>query len=142
MLEVSIRPEAESDAGVIQEITERAFGRPYEALVVERVRQSSGFIPELSLVAEREKQIVGHVMLSELEIEGESKSWTVLALGPVSVRPEFQKQGIGGQTIRAGLARHRVGSWRGRTHRASHLLSAIRFCACRRLRPEVRDSGS
>ena len=105
MLEVSIRPEAESDAGVIQEITERAFGRPYEALVVERVRQSSGFIPELSLVAEHEGQIVGHAMFSEVAIEGESRSWTVPALGPISVMPEFQKQGVGGQMLQAGLER-------------------------------------
>ncbi|MCW3098938.1 MAG: GCN5-related N-acetyltransferase [Chthonomonadaceae bacterium] len=105
MLEVGIRPETASDAGAIQEVTELAFGRAYEAGVVEKVRRSSGFVSELSLVAEREGEIVGHVMFSELEIVGASESWTVLALGPISVRPEFQKQGVGRQMIRAGLER-------------------------------------
>ena len=104
-LKVSVRAETKSDQEAIKEVNEQAFGRPMEAGVVEKVRQSSGFIPELSLVAEREKQIVGHILFSELAIEGEGQSWTVLALGPIAVRPEFQKQGVGGQMIQAGLER-------------------------------------
>lgn len=105
MLEVFIRPETQSDQNAIREVNEQAFGRPLEANVVEKVRQSANFIPELSLVAEREGMIIGHILFSELTIEGESRSWTVLALGPIAVRPEFQKQGIGGQMIQAGFER-------------------------------------
>ena len=105
MLEVYIRPETENDQDAIRDVNEQAFGRPLEAGVVEKVRQSANFVPELSLVAEREGQIIGHAMFSELTIEGESRAWTVLALGPIAVRPEFQKQGVGGQMIRAGFER-------------------------------------
>ena len=95
----------ESDQNAIREVNEQAFGRPLEANVVEKVRQSSGFVPELSLVAEHDGQIIGHVLFSELTIEGAGQSWTVLALGPIAVKPEFQKQGVGGQMIRAGFER-------------------------------------
>ena len=105
MLNVCIRPETQSDQDAIREVNEQAFGRPLEANVVEKVRQSSGFLPELSLVVECEGQIIGHVLFSELTIEGENRAWTVLALGPIAVRPEFQKQGIGGKMIQAGFER-------------------------------------
>ena len=104
MVEILIRPETIKDAGAITEINQQAFGRPYEAGVVEKVRESAGFVPELSLVAERDGVLIGHALFSEVTIEGGS-SWTVLALGPIAVRPEFQKQGVGGQLIQAGLER-------------------------------------
>ena len=103
MLNVCIRPETQSDQEAIREVNEQAFGRPLEANVVEKVRQSANFVPELSLVAEYDGQIIGHILFSELTIEGEKQAWTVLALGPIAVRPEFQKQGVGGQMIRAGF---------------------------------------
>ena len=104
-LEVYIRPETVADREAIREVNEQAFGRPTEAGIVEKVRQSPGFVPELSLVAEQGGQIVGHALFSEIPIEGEGQSWKVLALGPIAVRPAFQKQGIGGQMIRAGMER-------------------------------------
>ncbi len=105
MLKVYIRPETKIDQDAIREVNEQAFGRPFEANVVDKVRQSANFVPELSLVAEREGQIIGHILFSELTIVGESQAWTVLALGPIAVVPEFQKQGIGGQMIQAGFER-------------------------------------
>ena len=104
-MEIRIRTEAESDREAIREVNEQAFGRLREAEIVEKVRQSPGFVPELSIVAEREGQIVGHALFSEVKIEGADRSWNVLALGPIAVRPEFQKQGIGGQMMQAGLER-------------------------------------
>src|SRR5438876_8466774 len=58
-LEVYIRPETVADREAIREVNEQAFGRPTEAGIVEKVRQSPGFVPELSLVAEQGGQIVG-----------------------------------------------------------------------------------
>ena len=52
MSKVFVRPETRNDQEVIQEVNEQAFGRLYEAGVVEKARQSSGFVPELSLVAD------------------------------------------------------------------------------------------
>lgn len=77
-----------------------------EQFLVERLRKSDAFIPELSLVAEDEKgTIAGHILLTKLSIENDSETYESLALAPVSVKPEFQNQGIGGQLIREG---HRV----------------------------------
>jgi putative acetyltransferase len=104
-LEVHIRPETEGDHLAIRDVNEQAFGRPTEADMVEKVRRSPGFVPELSLVAEQDGQIVGHALFSEVTIEDEGVSWTVLALGPIAVRPEFQRQGIGGRMIREGMVR-------------------------------------
>ncbi|HLK58964.1 MAG TPA: N-acetyltransferase [Chthonomonadaceae bacterium] len=104
-MDTHIRSEVENDRQAIREVNDLAFGRPVEGGIVEKVRQSEGFIPELSLVAEREGRIVGHALFSEVTIEGEARTWTVLALGPIAVRPEFQKQGIGGRMLRAGLER-------------------------------------
>jgi putative acetyltransferase len=104
-LAVDIRPETPTDSPSIRQVNEQAFGRSFEADIPDKVRQSSGFVPELSLVAEQNGQIVGHALFSKVTIEGPDRSWLVLALGPIAVKPEFQKQGIGGEMIRAGLER-------------------------------------
>ncbi len=107
-----IRPETAGDQEAIREVNTQAFGRPTEADIVEKVRQSSGFVPELSFVAERNGQVVGHALFSKVAIQGEAESWEVLALGPIAVRPEFQRQGIGGQMIRAGIQRAAASGYR------------------------------
>jgi putative acetyltransferase len=104
-LGIAVRPETSGDREAIRQVNELAFGRPYEADIVDKVRSSSGFLSELSLVAETEGKIVGHALFSEATVEGESRSWTVLALGPIAVLPSFQKQGIGGKMIGVGMKR-------------------------------------
>lgn len=64
--------------------------------LVVRLRQSPAFIPELSLIAEDDGQIVGYVLLTKIKI-GNS---TELALAPLAVSPSHQGQGIGGQLIK------------------------------------------
>ena len=104
-MEVLIRRETSGDITAIREVNQLAFGRPNEAEVVDKVRASEGYVPELSLVAETNTGIVGHALFSEAVIKGETKSWTVLALGPVAVSPNFQRQGIGCQMIETGIKR-------------------------------------
>lgn len=70
-----------------------------EHFLVERLRKSDAFIPELSLVAEIDNEIVGHILLTKLRIENEFESFESLALAPVSVKPEFQGKGIGSRLI-------------------------------------------
>jgi putative acetyltransferase len=77
----------------------RAFGKEAEARLVRLIRASERFVPELSLVAEEEGRIVGHVLLSYVDLDG----GRVLSLAPMGVLPEFQRRGIGGQLIRAAL---------------------------------------
>ncbi|OHB73934.1 MAG: GNAT family N-acetyltransferase [Planctomycetes bacterium RBG_16_55_9] len=101
---VKIRPEQPGDAEDISRITELAFrtcpyGNHTEQFIIEELRRSNAL--SVSLVAEVDKQIVGHVAFSPVEISDGSKKW--YALGPVSVAPEFQGQGIGKAIINAGL---------------------------------------
>lgn len=76
-----------------------------EHRLVEKLRHSDAFIPSLSLVAvdEESGQLVGHVLLTKMEIQADKDVTTSLALAPVSVLPNYQRQGIGKQLIKEGL---------------------------------------
>jgi predicted N-acetyltransferase YhbS len=102
-----VRKEILSDYDQVLELTARAFETmPFsegdEDKLVARLRNASTFIPELSLVAELDGQLVGHILFTPLIIDNGQQQFQSLVLGPVSVLPEFQKQGIGGALIRAG----------------------------------------
>ncbi len=102
---MKIRPETPQDADVIEQITIAAFeGKWYsdqtEYLVVNRLREAGAM--SVSLVAEIDGTVVGHVAFSVVNINGEDIGW--YGLGPVSVLPELQKQGIGSKLIREGLS--------------------------------------
>ena len=68
---------------------------------MEALRSAPEFVPELALVAERERAVVGHVLFSRV-LSG-TVADRALGLGPIAVQPTLQRQGIGGQLIRAGL---------------------------------------
>lgn len=99
-----IRPEKPGDVGAIHSLTREAFkDRPYsdgtEHFIVDRLRNAGAL--SLSLVAEVEGEVVGHVAFSPVEFSDGSAGW--FGLGPVSVLPSRQGQGIGGALIRRGL---------------------------------------
>jgi putative acetyltransferase len=103
-----IRPETPDDFEAIRQVTVAAFaGKPYsdqtEHLIVDALRAAEAM--SLSLVAKMDGKVVGHVAFSVVTINRENKGWH--GLGPVSVLPELQKQGIGSQLIREGLSRIR-----------------------------------
>ena len=100
---LTIRQEEEKDYAQVYETVRRAFAGAEESdgdeqNLVCRLRKSTAFIPELSLVAETEGKIVGHIMFTRLRIAGTEQ----LALAPLAVLPEYQKQGIGGKLIESG----------------------------------------
>lgn len=100
-----IRPETPQDINEIEQVTIAAFdGKPYsdqtEHLMINHLRESGAM--SLSLVAETDGKIVGHVAFSIVTINGEDRGW--YGLGPVSVLPELQKQGVGAKLIREGLS--------------------------------------
>ncbi|WP_291872728.1 N-acetyltransferase [Chryseobacterium sp.] len=105
---LTIRQEEEKDHKKVFELTEEAFRKMeqsdhQEHFLVEKLRKSDAFIPELSLVAETEEgEIAGHILFTKLKIVNGDETFESLALAPVSVRPEFQNQGIGGQLILQG----------------------------------------
>lgn len=104
----TIRQEEEKDHQNVFQLIEEAFksmkhSDHQEQFLVERLRTSEAFIPELSLVAENEKgEIAGHILFTKLKIINGSETFESLALAPVSVKPKFQNQGIGGQLINSG----------------------------------------
>ncbi len=82
-----------------------AFSDKEEHILVHRIRQSEAFVPELSLVAENNKQeIIGHILLSKVKIINEKKAVDSLALAPVSIISEYQNKGIGSLLIKAALS--------------------------------------
>ena len=72
--------------------------------LVDRIRSSEHYVPELSFVAERNGKIVGHVMLSHVDLVGAESAHRILTLSPLSVAPEEQGRGIGGSLIRTAIA--------------------------------------
>jgi putative acetyltransferase len=106
MLKIEIRKESEADQASIRTLTETAFqGRPYaggdEQDVIDRLRHSKALT--LSLVATQEGEVIGQVTFSPAVVEDASSPW--FALGPVSVLPSRQGEGIGAALIEEGLAR-------------------------------------
>lgn len=101
----SIRAEAPADVPAIREVHTQAFGQADEAQLVDRLREDGDFVA--SLVAERDRVIVGHVLFSRLRIVAPDREVAAAALAPVAVRPLFQRQGLGSTLIRAGLKRCR-----------------------------------
>jgi putative acetyltransferase len=99
-----IRPETAADVAAIDTVNKQAFaGREAEPGLVNAIRLSAGFIPELSLVAEQNGQIVGHILFSRIHIQTDNGLLPALALAPLAVLPEYQRRGIGSALVRHGL---------------------------------------
>ena len=96
-----IRAETADDYAAVRQVNERAFGRPDEARLVDRLRTVAD--PQISLVAVSQGQVVGHIFFSPVSIELNDSGAVTLGLAPMAVLPEHQKQGIGSQLVRAGL---------------------------------------
>ena len=98
---VRIRPETPADHPVVHAVNERAFGRPDEARLVDAVRDEVS--PCLSLVAELFGVVIGHALYTAVRVASPDQEWIAMALGPIAVEPEHQRQGVGGLLIEVGL---------------------------------------
>lgn len=101
---INIRQETAADYPAVFDLIVQAFkdevlSDKREQFLVERLRKSDAFLPELSLVATVKEQIVGYILLTKISIDSYSERIDSLALAPVAVLPAFQKKGIGGQLI-------------------------------------------
>jgi putative acetyltransferase len=101
--DVCIRDEQPTDVAVIHDVVARAFERPDEARLVDALRAAGK--ATISLVAEDEGRVVGHVLFSPVTLAGAPFG---SGLAPLAVAPEEQGRGIGGALIRAGLERCRA----------------------------------
>jgi putative acetyltransferase len=101
---VAIRPEEPRDADATRRVLELAFGAgASEADLVEALRAAGDHVPELCLVAVAgEGEVVGHLFFSRARL---ASGHDVLALAPMAVVPERQRQGVGAQLVEDGLER-------------------------------------
>jgi len=103
---IVIRNETHDDIGAITDVTIAAFktleiSNHTEQFIIEALRAAKALA--ISLVAEMNGRVIGHIAFSPLTISDGSPNW--YGLGPVSVLPEYQRQGIGKALIREGLSR-------------------------------------
>lgn len=101
MINIGIRVEAPQDLEAIRRVETQAFGQSGEADLVDALRSNGALT--LSLIAEVDGHIVGHIAFSPGTIVGDNGSVDALALGPVAVNPTHQNQGIGSKLIRESL---------------------------------------
>ena len=101
--EVAIRPELPDDHDEIREVVAAAFDSEVEAELVDRIRASPEYVPEMALVAEADGRIVGHLMISRAQIRHDAGTRPISMLSPLAVVPERQRLGIGRGLVSAAL---------------------------------------
>lgn len=96
-----IRPAVDSDAGDIRTVHLQAFPTAAEADLVEQlIRDGDAF---LSLVAVEKGRIVGHILLSRMDVEADGRSFNAVGLAPVAVIPQLQRRGVGSALIESAI---------------------------------------
>jgi len=104
---ITIRPEEPRDIAVIRHVNEQAFARDghlgtEEADLIDALRGNDHVV--VSLVAEVNGQVVGHILFSPMTVESANGGiHQLIALGPLAVLPEYQKQGVGSALMNTGL---------------------------------------
>jgi putative acetyltransferase len=96
-----IREECADDYPAVFEINTRAFDTDLEARLVNLLRRKAR--PVVSLVAERDDKLIGHIMFSPVQIDEEAAGGRTMGLGPVAVHPDARGQGVGAKLVQAGL---------------------------------------
>ncbi|RIL08221.1 MAG: GNAT family N-acetyltransferase [Proteobacteria bacterium] len=100
---IAIRPERASDRDAIFALHARAFPSDAEARLVDALRDAGA--ARVSLVAEEEARVVGHVLFSPVRVAAPNGAeFAALGLAPMAVDPARQRAGVGGALVRAGLA--------------------------------------
>lgn len=105
MHQISVRQENKEDIRAIEVVHLSAFQGDVEVALIDSLRDSSGFIPELSLVAEFNSRIVGHVLLTRVRLQRDQGGLDVLALAPMAVVPSQSHRGIGSELVQSAVRR-------------------------------------
>jgi len=98
---VNIRSETREDIEDIRRINIEAFDTDAEAHLVDALRDSG--VPLISLVAEAEGDLLGHILFSPVELQSDKPRIAIAGLAPMAVLPELQNKGVGSRLIQEGL---------------------------------------
>ncbi|MDR3051547.1 MAG: N-acetyltransferase [Oscillospiraceae bacterium] len=117
MIPIILRQEEKTDYRTVEQITCRAFSAApptgadddgMEALLAQKLRADSAFVPELDFVAEVDGRVVGNIMYSKSKvIRADGAVFDTLTFGPISVLPKYQLQGVGSALIEQTLTQAR-----------------------------------
>ncbi|MFF9640771.1 GNAT family N-acetyltransferase [Kitasatospora aureofaciens] len=104
-MQITTRVECPEDAPATRRVHMAAFPGPDEADLVDALRRDPAWLPGLSLVAVDDAGlVVGHALLTRLRVGDGGGTGDALALAPVAVAPEWQRQGVGELVVRAALS--------------------------------------
>jgi len=103
-MDIELRLEEEKDYFIVENITREAFWNHYvpgcdEHLLIHNLRKTNEFIKELDFVAISNNKIIGNIVYIKAKVINNDIEQTVLTFGPISVLPEYQKNGIGSKLI-------------------------------------------
>jgi putative acetyltransferase len=97
-----VREEQPADRQQVRKVNEAAFGRSGEANLIDGLRQEGVVL--LSLVAELDNQVIGHILFSRMSVETADGPVAAVSLAPMAVLPDHQGRQVGSQLVRRGLA--------------------------------------
>ncbi len=103
MQDIKICEETPSDFQGVRELNAAAFETEEEANLVNALRKSG--ISYISLVAERNGSIIGHILFTPVALEGDDSGIRLAGLAPMAVTPNLQRQGIGSRLVAEGIKR-------------------------------------
>ncbi|WP_433394475.1 GNAT family N-acetyltransferase [Micromonospora sp. KLBMP9576] len=103
-----LRPEDPADAGMVRRVLAAAFARPDvasppEVRLVEELRGTDAWLPELAMVAEYGGEVVGYALLTRVRVRSDAHTAPALVLGPVAVAPHRRRIGLGTSVVQAAL---------------------------------------
>jgi putative acetyltransferase len=97
-----VRDEQARDREQVRIVNDAAFGRSDEADLIDRLRVEGAVL--LSLVAELDSRIIGHILFSRMAVETTQGPIAAVSLAPMAVLPDHQRRDVGSQLVRRGLA--------------------------------------
>ena len=116
-MKITIREERPADFSAVRRLIRSAFAAEkfsdhQEHVLVERLRRTDAFIPSLALVAETGEKPIGYLLMSRVFIRSKTSRTESLALAPVAVLPEYQRQGVGTNLIQEAHKRAAASGYR------------------------------
>ncbi|MBE6895012.1 MAG: N-acetyltransferase [Ruminococcaceae bacterium] len=112
--DLTVRVETEKDYRTVENITREAFWNVYrpgclEHYVLHRFRSREDFIPQLSLVLEKDDEIIGHIMYAKAEITlSNGEKMPIMTFGPFSISPQHQGKGYGAYLLNSSMEKAKL----------------------------------